>query len=301
MTSPAIADCIAPISALGFTELEAATYAYLVQHSPATGYRIAHGIGKPIANTYKAIESLARKGAVVIGQTPNRMCRAVPPDEVLDRAEHSFKKRRDAASRALSVLPIANQDAGVYGLTAPDQVFDRARRMVAQARGVLLLDLFPGPAAALTADIGAAATRGVSIGLQVYRPVAIDGVETVVKAGGGTVLRKWPGQWLNCGVDGAELLMAFLAEDGQSVHQAIWSRSPFLCWAYQSALAGELLSSRLQEAIADGWPSKRIEATIARFAHFRAHESARYRDLAEPTDGTTSRRRPRAANGRRRR
>src|SRR5262249_24408307 len=161
-----------------------------------------------IANTYKAIESLARKGAVVIEQTGNRLCRAVPPDEVLDRAEHSFKKRRDAASRALSVLPIANQDAGVYGLTAPDQVLDRARRMVLQARGVLLLDLLPGPAAALTSDIAAAATRGVSIGLQVYRPVAIDGVEIVVKAAGATVLRKWPGQWLNCVVDGAELLMA---------------------------------------------------------------------------------------------
>src|SRR5262245_33241006 len=86
MTSPAIADCIAPVSALGFTELEAATYAYLVQHSPATGYRIAHGIGKPIANTYKAIESLARKGAVVIEQTGNRLCRAVSPEEVLERA-----------------------------------------------------------------------------------------------------------------------------------------------------------------------------------------------------------------------
>src|SRR5262249_27753205 len=153
----------------------------------------------------------------------------------------------------------------------PDQVFDRARRMVAQARGGLLLDLFPGPAAALAADIAAAASRGVSIGVQVYRPAAIDGVESVVKAGGATVLRKWPGQWLKCVVDGAELLMAFLSEDGQSVHQAIWSRSPFLCWAYQSALAGELLSSRLQEAIAEEWPPRRVDETIARFGHFRAH------------------------------
>ncbi len=300
MTSPAIADCIEPISALGFTELEAAAYAYLVQHSPATGYRIAHGIGKPIANTYKAIESLARKGAVVIEQTGNRMCRAVPPEEVLDRAEHSFRKRRDAASRALSGLPLADQDAGVYGLTSRDQVFDRACRMLAQARGVALLDLFPGPVAELERDIRTAAVRGVSIGVQVYRAVELAGVETVVKASGATVLRNWPGQWLNCVVDGAQLLMAFLSEDGQTVHQAIWSQSPFLCWAYQSALAGQLLSSRLQEAIVGQWSTRKIEDTIARFGHFRAHESARFRDLAVPGPKTATKRRPRAASARRR-
>src|SRR5438105_14363228 len=113
MTAAHIAACIEPVSGLGFTALEAAAYAYLVQHSPATGYRIAHGIGKPIANTYKAIESLARKRAIIIEKTGSRLCRAVPPEEVLDQAEHSFRQRRDAASRALSMLPIAGQDPGV--------------------------------------------------------------------------------------------------------------------------------------------------------------------------------------------
>ena len=299
MTATAIADCIEPISALGFTELEAAAYAYLVQHSPATGYRVAHGIGKPIANTYKAIESLARKGAVVIEKTGSRLCRAVPPTEMLERVEHSFRRSHDRASRVLSLLPVANHDAGVYGLTSREQVFDRARRMLTEARGVALLDLFPDPLRELVPDIESAARRGVSVGVQVYRSAAIRGAETVLKASGATVVRKWPGHWLNCVIDGAELVMAFLGDDGTTVHQAIWSQSPFLCWAYQSALAGELLSSRLQAAIGERWSAKEIKDTIDRFGHFRAHESVRYRDLATSRGNSTTKPRRKTTSGRR--
>jgi hypothetical protein len=290
-----IADCIEPISAHGFTEHEAAAYEYRVPHSPPTGYRIAHWIGKPIANPYTAIESLARKGAVIVERTGSGLCRAVPPAEVLERVEDSFRQRRDAASRALSLLPLADQDAGVYGLTSRAQVFDRARRMLAQARGMVLLDCFPEPFAELAGEIQAAARRGVAVGLQVYQPTALPGVEVVLKAGGPSVLEKWPGQWLNCVADGAEMLMAFLGPDRRSVHQAIWSQSPFLCWAYQSALAGEMLASLLELAVREGWPTRKVRTAIATFDHFRAHESVRYQDLAAPTP------RPSKPTGRRQR
>jgi hypothetical protein len=40
------------LMALGFTELEARIYTFLLQESPATGYRIAQAIQKPVANTW---------------------------------------------------------------------------------------------------------------------------------------------------------------------------------------------------------------------------------------------------------
>ena len=46
---------------LGFTELESRIYIFLLEESPATGYRIAQAIEKPVANTYKAIELLYYK------------------------------------------------------------------------------------------------------------------------------------------------------------------------------------------------------------------------------------------------
>jgi len=77
--------------------------------------------------------------------------------------------------------------------------------------------------------------------------------------------------------------MAFLADDGRTVYQALWSRSPFLCWAYQSALAGELLSSRLQVAVVERWPEGRVRETIKRFERFRAHESPGFKSLTTET------------------
>ena len=56
---------------LGFTELEESVYTYLAQKSSAIGYRVAQPIRKPVANTYKAIESLEEKRRGHDG--PNRL------------------------------------------------------------------------------------------------------------------------------------------------------------------------------------------------------------------------------------
>ena len=98
------------LAALGFTDLEAAVYVYLVENSPATAYRVAQGIGKPVANTYKAVESLQQKGAVLVDETKTRLCRAVPPDDLLGRLEKTFETRREAAAQALARLQPAVLD-----------------------------------------------------------------------------------------------------------------------------------------------------------------------------------------------
>jgi len=73
----AVRDSVKALADLGFTNLEAEIYAFLLQESPATGYRIAQAIGKPAANTYKAIQSLEQKGAVIVEAGSSRMCRAI--------------------------------------------------------------------------------------------------------------------------------------------------------------------------------------------------------------------------------
>lgn len=275
----ALKDAVEPVSQLGFTELEATVYAYLVQHSPATGYRIARAIGKPVSNTYKAIEALQRKGAVLVDETGNRMCRALPPEDLLEQAERTFRQRHGEAKRALGRLPRARHDEGVYGLASREQVYDRCRKMLSRAKAVALLDLFPGPLADLLPEIRACARRGVAVAVQVYETTTIPGVETVRHGQADTVLQKWNGHWLNCAIDGAELLISFMARDGNAVHQAIWSRSPFLCTVYGSALGAELLASRLQRAVLEHWPDREVRETIVRFNRFRAHELPAYRQL----------------------
>ncbi|HEX9894203.1 MAG TPA: hypothetical protein VGA78_09760, partial [Gemmatimonadales bacterium] len=150
---------------------------------------------------------------------------------------------------------------------------------LSRAKAVALLDLFPRPLADLLPQIRACARRGVAVAVQVYEATTIPGVETVLHAQADTVLQKWNGHWLNCAIDGAELLISFMARDGNAVHQAIWSRSPFLCTVYGSALGAELLASRLQRAVLEHWSDQQVRDTIVRFTRFRAHELPAYRQL----------------------
>src|SRR5437764_15136779 len=89
---------------LGLSGSEAAAYAYLVRHSPATAYKVAKGIGKPVANTYKAIASLEEKGAVLVDDGESRLCRAVPPEEFLARLDRRFRAQRSRAAATPAAL-----------------------------------------------------------------------------------------------------------------------------------------------------------------------------------------------------
>src|SRR5262249_37024015 len=103
-------DAIPSLTGLGFTELEAEVYIALLRASPATGYRVAQSIGRPVANTYKAIESLQHKGAVLVDEGASRLCRAVPAEELLAQLERTFRRRRQTAADALASLQAPPDD-----------------------------------------------------------------------------------------------------------------------------------------------------------------------------------------------
>jgi sugar-specific transcriptional regulator TrmB len=234
-------ECIQSLVALGYTGLEAEVYTFLVQESPATGYRIARAIGKPVANTYKAIEALERKGAVLVEEGASRMCRAVPPEELLGQLERGFLERRARAARVLAELRGAPGDDRVYQLRSREQVLERCRAMLGRCRHIALLDVFPLPLEDLRADLEAAAARGVQVLIKVYDPTTVAGAEVILNPNPQELLARYPGQWIILLVDGAEHLLAFLTQDGRAVHQAIWSGSAFLSWVMQTYVASEFI------------------------------------------------------------
>lgn len=134
---------------LGLTGLKAEIYTALVQHPPLTGYRLAQVLGKPAANVYKAIESLQAKGAIIVDEGANRVCHAVPAEELPGALERGFRERRERAAVALTELQRVPADDRVYQLRSREQVMERWRRMLARAERVALLDAFPAPLEAL--------------------------------------------------------------------------------------------------------------------------------------------------------
>jgi sugar-specific transcriptional regulator TrmB len=244
--------CVQSLVAFGFTALEAEVYVFLLQESPATGYRVAQGIGKPVANTYKAIASLQAKGAILVEEGANRLCRAVPADELLQRLERQFQENRQRAAQALATLKASPDDDRVYHLRTWEQVMERSRQMLASCEQVAVLDLFPDPLAQLRTDIAETAARGVRTLIKAYAPAQIEGADVVVNPHGHTVLKRWPGQWLNLVTDGRESLLAFLTRDGKGVHQALWSGSAYLSWVYHSAVSCETILAAAEQSLEKG-------------------------------------------------
>ncbi|HVP06592.1 MAG TPA: helix-turn-helix domain-containing protein, partial [Candidatus Acidoferrum sp.] len=221
-----------PLIGLGLTNLEAEIYAFLLAHSPATGYGIAKGIAKPTANTYKALESLQSKGAIIIDDSQTRLCRAVPMEELFGIFQRKFDSFKSEARSELAKIERAPDDSRIYQLQSMDQVISRFRGMFAKARRKIVLDFFPLPAMELRRDILAASERGVSILMKLYLSMDLPGVETVVTNNGPQMVERWPGQWANGVFDGEEYLLAFLSRDGRQVHQAVWSNNQYLSWIY---------------------------------------------------------------------
>ncbi len=226
---------------LGFSGIESLIYCFLLEESPATGYRISHAIGKPTANTYKAIAALATRGAIAIDDSANRLCRAVPPSELLDRMNHDFVAHKDRAANCLAKLRPSAGDDRVYQLSDVDQVLERARTMLAGAKKAALADVFPNIVPRLAPDLESAARRGVEVVVRVYAPVALKRVRTLMSPDSDRLLSLWPGEQLNVVVDAEQFMLALLAKDVKTVHQAIWSNSTFLSCMQHNGLSAELI------------------------------------------------------------
>ena len=272
---------IQPFVDLGLTALEAEVYCFLVENSPATGYKIAKAIGKPTANTYKAIQSLQAKGFILIEDGANRLCRAQPVKEFLDGLEKRFNQTLQKAENELSKLKPAPDDERLYYLHTPGQVFEKFRQMLDTCEEIALLDLFPAMVDHLKKDIEKATSNGIRVAVKVYQPCAIKGAVIQLDPAGEKVIKRWPGQWANGVIDGFEHLMAFLSKDRTQVFQAVWSANTYISWVYHSAFMHELLHGALTHVPPKKENAVNIPENYLRIESFLGEKAKGYHTLME--------------------
>lgn len=255
----AVMDSVKALADLGFTHLEAEIYAFLLQESPATGYRIAQAIGKPAANTYKAIQTLEQKGAVIVEDGTSRMCRAISSEELLSQLSRDFESKRTTAMASLSRLGHATTDERIYQVKSRDQVFQRAREMVGEATQVVLGVIPAIFAQELAEQLLAATQRGTDVALKSDQNVRIEGVDITPDAG-----RTRARVTLHLVVDAAQTLVAVFDDSG-ALLQAVWTRNPLLAVTHHDGLASELCLALVSERIAEGAGPKRLGKAVTSY------------------------------------
>lgn len=243
---------VAALTEMGFSLLEAEVYVQLVQLPASTGYRLAQELGKAPAGIYKALESLAMKGAVLVDDDGTKSYRAIPAEELLSQVERSFRRRRKAASAALAELEPAPADHAIYRLSSFPQVVERARQMLARARELAVVDLFPASVPLLIADLEAAHARGIHVVAKLYEPCSLDVGYAVVTPDSERLLATWGGDWLNVVIDASEHLLSLLEVPQERVFHATYTNSTYLSILYHSGIVSEIQMDALGTAIAEG-------------------------------------------------
>ncbi len=252
------------LKSLGLTGLEAEIYVHLLKASPVTGYSVAKGLGKPTANVYKALDTLANKGAVEIEEGKTRQVRPIPYQELLHNLESSFSRRRDEAAASLASLPGPEQDHRIYHLHALEQVGGKCRTLLAGAQTIVVADLFPEPAELLRPELEQLIKRGVKLVCRTYAPFELPGADINQSRHGAQIRGRWPAQWLNLVIDGQHSLVAVLQNGTDEVIQAFWTSSASLAYMHHSGLLSEIGFSALCRDIAEGNPTSEMKQSIDR-------------------------------------
>jgi len=225
---------------LGLSELEAEVYVFLLAHPPVTAYRVAKHIGKATANTYKAIESLARRGAVLVEEGENRLCRAVPAAEFVQHLERSFSALTKKTENVLATLEQPSWDERVYKIESVPQLLERCRQMLEErVERLAVIDAFPAALTAILPSVQAALERRADVLVQAYRPIEVPGATVVVPDIGPQAEMQWGSQQLNVVIDGREALIALMNNELSEVIQGVWTNSLYLACILQAGMMAE--------------------------------------------------------------
>lgn len=253
------------LTGIGLTGLEAAAYLALVREPGATAYRVAQLIGRAPANTYKALDGLLAKGAVVVDDSSgSKTYAALPVREFLNSRRRELDDREAELEQALAGESVATVETGVYRLATAEQVYERCRALIDGAKSLALIDAFPAPLAELAPAARAAAKRGVAVLVKPYATTAIPGCEVLAAAPAEPQLEVWAGDWLNVIADCSQSVQAFLARDGSGVHAAAWCRNPYLAMLDFNGMASEFILTRVAAMAGRGEDVRSIDREIKR-------------------------------------
>lgn len=275
----ATSSSVEALERLGLTPLEAEVYAFLVEESPASGYRVAQAIGKPFGSVYKAIEGLEGKGAAILSEeSGNRMVRAVPIEGLVARAREEFARSCELAS-ALGAPRSEGRDTHLYRLGTREVVFDTVARTLERATRFVVASVTPGVARELIGPLAPLVDRSVSVGLKVFAPLALPGAEIVLDHRGLDAVRNAPGEWLVLNADGREHIEALFEHGAGSVLTAHWTENPLAAWAGYTGISSDLMLAAVRQSAIGADP--RFAELAARFAPLEAPDSEGKEWLAE--------------------
>lgn len=115
---------------LGFTEYEAKVYVQLLGMPPSTAYEISKQAGVPRPNTYSALDSLARRGAVLPVRENPTCYVAARPRELLDAIARQTRSLCAGLTERLEAVTPRTEDQYVWTLRGDAAVHEHIDMLI---------------------------------------------------------------------------------------------------------------------------------------------------------------------------
>lgn len=250
---------------LGLNGLETTIYIWLLKNNRSTGYGIASQINKPVANTYKALNSLEKKGAVISDNSSNnKYFSSVNVEEFLNKIEREFRNTKEQIIEEANKLQVQQESGGIYEIQSAEHAFEKAINMINSAETTLLVDCFPAPLNKINAPLTKKSGKGINIFLRNYCDTKIKNVNQICLKNPELPDEGPGGEWMVILKDTTESLIALFTKDGKELKHCIWTKDSFLSFVLFSGSIFEFSYAEIYNKIYDNDPNKidRIKDTI---------------------------------------
>ena len=238
---------------LGLSGLEARIYLSLLKNSRRTGYQVAKELGEPVANTYKAMESLRKEGlALAEASAKVKAYSALPIGLYLDQRELQFSRKRRVLEDSLKSLVPAPTGEGYYTVENTDQLYTLASSLIAAAKEAIAVDATLLPLEQIQGDLQRAARKGRNVLIKSYTAVKIPGCAVVHSEQMASSLSELPFQLLHLVVPGEGYIIALTDIDNSRLFSGIYVRNLFLSILAYNGFTMEFLVTRAFEMLHRG-------------------------------------------------
>ena len=237
---------IKALTDMGMNNLEANVYLALLKEPGTTGYRVAKTIGKAVSNVYQSLESLTRKGVVILMcEGKDRLYSPVPVKEVIARFKTDLDEKSRTLEHELKNLNAQPPESAIYRIENKDQLFNKVRTLITEAKSAILLTADGFFIEQLKTDLEQAGKNGKKVLVLGYEELELENCEFLhLKVGSNS---PWPGHWIIMDVDGVQHLIAFF-ENPDTLTHAIWCDDQYVSyWIHFFMMADFSLMMFFQE------------------------------------------------------
>jgi len=269
---------------LGLNDLETTIYIWLLVNNRSTGYKIASQINKPIANTYKALKNLEKKGAILTDNSSKRKYfDTVSVEEFLNKLEREFLNTKGLIIEEAKKLQIRQEPGGIFQLESPELAFEKAVNMINTAETALLIDCFPTPLTKIKKHLKEKSSEKISIFLKNYCDTEIDNINQIKSENPELPVDGIDGEWMIVLKDTTESLIAQFAKGGEELKHCIWTNDPFLSFVLFNGSIFEFSYTEIYNKVYDNKNKKidRIKDLIANRRNIFKYLNLRVGDIHE--------------------